>query len=79
MIKIIIQILFIVIVIAYLAEIKISFKPFVLAFPNWRSSFGIIVICIGVGIYYNAAFRKGHSKAIDQVMEIIDKQIKDKK
>ena len=72
MIKVIIQIILFIAVVTYLAEMKITFKPCSIAFPNWRASLGIIVICIGVGIYYNAAYRKGHRKAIDQVMEMID-------
>ena len=72
MIKLIIQLVLIAASVTYVCEMKIAFKPFSIAFPNWRAAVGIVVIVIGIGIYYNAAYRKGHRKAIDQVMEVID-------
>lgn len=78
MIKIIIQIIFLTIAILWMTEIKISFSPFSIAFPNWRQSLGIVIICIGVGIYYNAAYNKGWNRAIDKAIETIDEYKKKK-
>lgn len=78
MIKIIIQILLVFIAITWMAEMKISFRPFHIEFPNWRQSLAIIIICIGVGIYYNAAYRKGWNKAIEKVNEVLDQQNKER-
>jgi hypothetical protein len=61
-----------------MSEMKISFRPLEIEFPNWRQSIGVIIICIGVGIYYNAAYRKGYNNAIDNVIETIDEYKKKK-
>lgn len=63
----------------WLCELKLSFKPFSISLPAWRSALGIIIICIGAGIYYNAGYRKGWSKALDKVIEVIDEYKKEKK
>ena len=78
MIKIIIQIIALVIAILWMAEMRISFRPFSIAFSNWRALLGIILICVGAGIYYNAAYRKGWNKAIDKTIEVIDEFKKQK-
>lgn len=78
MIKIIIQIIVLVLAIMWMCEMKISFHPFSIEFPYWRKSLGIIIICIGVGIYYNAGYRSGWNKAIDKAIEVID-EYKNKK
>lgn len=79
MLKIIIQIVFVLILICWLADFQLSIKPFRIAFPNWRAALGIIVICIGVGIYYDAGRRKGWNAAIDKAIEVIDSYKKEKK
>lgn len=79
MLKIIIQIVLVLILICWLADFQLSLKPFRVAFPNWRASLGIIFICIGVGIYYDAGRRKGHNAAIEKVIEVIDSYKKEKK
>lgn len=78
MTKIIINIIVVLILLGWLADFQISFKPFHIAFPNWRASLGIIFICIGVGIYYDAGRRKGWNAAIEKVVNILDGYKKEK-
>lgn len=78
MTKIIVYIIVVLILIGWLANFEISFKPFRIAFPNWRAALGIILICIGAGIYYDAGRRKGWNAAIDKVVNVIDSYKKEK-
>lgn len=79
MLKIIIQIVFVLVLLCWLANFEISIKPFKIALPNWRAALGIILICIGAGIYYDAGRRKGWNAAIDKVINILDGYKKEKK
>jgi hypothetical protein len=58
----------------FIADIKLSFKPFSIMLINWRGAIGILMIMVGAAIYYNAGYRKGVNETVDKVIEIIDKE-----
>lgn len=70
--KIALTIIFLIAAICWMSEMKLSLKPFSIAFPNWRSTVGIVIIIIGAAIYQDAGRRKGWNSAIDNVMKVMD-------
>ncbi len=70
--KTLLAIVFLIAAICWMAEMKLSIKTFSIAFPNWRSTLGIVIIIIGAAVYQDAGRRKGWNSAIDKVMQVID-------
>jgi hypothetical protein len=78
MIKTIIWAAALFVLIAFIADMKISFKPFYVKFGSPFFAIGVVLIGLGLACYYYEAYKQGREHGINEVMSIINQQ-KEKK
>lgn len=67
-----------IIVLLWLAEIKITFNPFSISFGNYHLAIGFLMIYVGVGLIGVSFYNKGADDYHKFVMELLDEKIKKK-
>jgi hypothetical protein len=72
-----ITIVFTILIFAFIAETVITFSPFSINFPKWKTAVGTFIIIVGFYFIYADVYFKGFNSGADKVIEMLQEKIKE--
>lgn len=62
----------------FIGHFRLTFSPFSISLPYWHRAVGVVLIVVGCSVYNIGENISGYKKGLDEGMEIILKELKER-